>query len=82
MFVVPKDERDWIAWVKEEVAQRRLLCMGGCGEKATKIKFLGKRTGAFCGGCYGELYHGNIPRLDPPPGSKRRGLRRTDLMDR
>lgn len=82
MFVVPKHDREWVAWIKEEVAQGRLPCMAGCGTKATKIKLQGKRTGAFCSGCYGEIYYGNVPKLDPPPGCKRRGLRRKDLMDR
>lgn len=85
MFVVRKTDRhsrDWVVWIKEEVAHRRLPCMAGCGDPATKIKFQGKRTGAFCGGCYGEIFHGNVPKLDPPKGSRRRGLRRTDLMGR
>jgi hypothetical protein len=56
--------------------------MGGCGDKATKVKVSGKRTGGFCGGCYGEIFYGNIPKLDPPPGSRRRRLKRKDIMDR
>lgn len=76
MRVVPKAEREWIAWVKDEVANRRLPCMAGCGDKATKIKFLGKRTGAFCGGCYGEIFYGRIPALDKPKGLKRARRRR------
>lgn len=82
MFVVPAAEREWIAWIKDQVARRELPCMAGCRDKATKIKFLGKRTGAFCGGCYGEIFYGNVPKLDPPKGSRRRGLKRKDLMDR
>lgn len=82
MRVVPKEEREWIAWIKDQVAKGELLCMGGCGDKAKKIKFLGKRTGAFCTTCYGEVFYGRVPKLDPPKGSKRRGLRRKDLMDR
>jgi hypothetical protein len=71
MFVVPKHDREWVAWIKEEVAHRRLPCMAGCGTKATKIKLVGKRSGAFCGSCYGEIYYGNIPKLDRPKGLKR-----------
>ena len=71
MFVVPKHDREWIVWIKEEVAQRRLPCMAGCGDPATKIKFQGKRTGGFCGACFGELFWGNIPSLDRPKGLKR-----------
>jgi len=69
-------ERDWTVWVKETVAKRELPCMAGCGDKATKIKFQGKRTGAFCGACYGEIYWGNIPKLDRPKGLKRARRRR------
>ena len=82
MFTSPGNDREWVIWVKREVAERRLLCMGGCGDAATKVKISGKRTGAFCGGCYRELFHGVIPKLDPPKGSGRRGLSRKDLMDR
>jgi len=71
MFVVTKHDREWVVWVKEEVAQRRLPCMAACGDKASKIKLQGKRAGAFCGSCYGEIYYGNIPKLDRPKGLKR-----------
>ena len=71
MLVVSKSERDWVAWVKEEVAHRRLPCMAGCGDKASKVKFLGKQTGAFCVSCYAEIYWGRIPKLDKPKGLKR-----------
>ncbi|MGD9725621.1 MAG: hypothetical protein AB7L09_03385 [Nitrospira sp.] len=71
MRVVPKSEREWVEWLKARVASREQICMAGCGDPATKIKFLGKRTGAFCGGCYSELYHGKVPPLDRPKGLKR-----------
>ena len=76
MRVVPKAEREWIAWIKDQVARRELPCMAGCRDKATKIKFIGKRTGAFCGACYSELYYGTIPKLDRPKGLKRVKRRR------
>lgn len=85
MFVVRKTDQhtlEWVRWIKKEVSERRLPCMAGCGDKASKIKLQGKRTGAFCGGCYGEIFNGRIPRLDPPKGSRRRGMKRRDLMDR
>jgi len=65
-------ERDWITWVKIQVSERSLPCMAGCGDKATKVKHSGKRTGGFCTGCYGEIFYGNIPKLDPPKGSRHR----------
>jgi hypothetical protein len=76
MFVVPAAEREWIAWIKDQVARRELPCMAGCRDKATRIKFLGKRTGAFCGSCYSEIFHGTIPKLDRPKGLKRARRRR------
>ena len=71
MFKESSSDREWIAWIKNEVAARRLPCMAGCGDPAIKLKYLGKRTGAFCTGCYGELFHGRIPGLDRPKGVKR-----------
>jgi hypothetical protein len=76
MFVVPKLDREWVAWIKDEVNHRRLPCMAGCGDRAVKIKFLGKRTGAFCASCYAEIYWGRIPKLDRPKGLRRRRRRR------
>lgn len=75
MRVVPEFDRKWVTWIKEEVAQRRLPCMAGCGDPAVKIKFQGKRSGAFCGGCYSEIFRGTIPKLDMPP-RLRKGQRR------
>jgi hypothetical protein len=69
-------ERDWTAWVKEAVVKRELPCMGGCGDPATLVKYTGKRTGAFCRGCWGEIYWDRIPKLDRPKGLKRARRRR------
>lgn len=80
MFVVSKHDRDWVVWIKDSVKKRTLPCMAGCGDKATLVKYTGKRTGAFCRSCWGELYYGNVPKLDRPKGLRRR-LRRKDIMD-
>lgn len=69
-------DHEWTDWIKESVENRTLLCMAACGDKATRIRYRGKLTGAFCRACYGELYYGNIPKLDRPKGLKRPRRRR------
>jgi hypothetical protein len=71
MYTRRKWELDRAEWIKEKVRKRELPCMAGCGDPATLVKYTGKRTGAFCGGCWGELYYGRIPKLDRPKGLKR-----------
>lgn len=72
---------DWADWIMKSVAKRELPCGGGCGDPATLVKLRGKRTGAFCRACWGELYYNRTPKLDRPKGLKRR-LTRRQLMDR
>jgi len=72
---------EWVKWVKAEVAKRSLPCMAGCGDPAVFTKFTGKRIGAFCRACWGEIYYLRTPKPDRPKGLKRR-LTRRQLMDR
>ena len=40
-----------------------------CGDSTDRIIRKGKRPGAFCHDCYGELFHNRIPPLRPSRSS-------------
>jgi hypothetical protein len=65
-----KTDRDWASWLKDGVEKRLLPCAGGCGERAVLAKPTGRRTGAWCRGCWSEVSYGSIPPLDKPKGIK------------
>lgn len=72
-------EREWARWLKESVERRLLPCSGGCGERAVVAKAYGKRTGAWCRGCFSEVAYGTIPPLDKPKGVKSKVRKRPRL---
>ncbi len=74
------DKNDWRALLKQRVKDREEECHVGCGDPATVLRLTGKRTGAWCSGCFRELTEGYVPKLDPPKGCKKRANRKT-LMD-
>ena len=75
-----REVEDWRDILKKEVEAGRELCHADCGEPAKVLRLYGKKIGAWCRGCASEIFHGSIPRLDPPRGIKR-GPNRKKLMD-
>lgn len=74
-----KTDRDWAEWLKAQVEKRLLPCVGGCGERAVLAKAYGKRTGAYCRGCWSEVNFGTVPPLDKPKGIKPKTRKRPRL---